>query len=63
MSYCSTKCARLSRVAKVKEIQDKALDRGQFNRALGYRSASLYPMLSGVPSPIWRNGARVWKFD
>jgi len=60
VSSCSTKCARLSRVAKVKEIQDKALDREQYNKALSCRSASP----SGIPGPKKSvKGARVWQFD
>ena len=64
MSWRATRDARNSRNVQVKEIQDKALASGQFERALGFRSSSPYPVMSGIPSPTgWINGARVWSFD
>jgi len=64
MSRCNVaKCSRLSHITKAKGIQDRALDNEQYDRALGYRSASPYLVLSGIPRPNrWVNGARVWEF-
>ena len=57
--------AQLSRVILAHQIQERMIEEGRFDLALGYRTGSVirFPS-SDLPEPTFRTptGARVWSF-
>ncbi len=60
----AAKSARLSSIVHAHGRQQEDLAAGKTERALGVRTSSPYPVLSGLPRPTTRtdDGCRVWSF-